>query len=269
MKLKHTLLTLSVVPHLLLAGGDIAPIITEEIPDTTANIEKVWDYELEVYMFMANIDGTASLGNLSGDVAINFIDNTIPNLKLGGMAHFEAHHQSGWGYWLDYGFMNLGKSNDVPILGTHVNTDVGLFQGTLEGAVMKRNALEKGYIDYFVGFRWWDNDYDVAIRGAGGIIDSSRSRSEDWVDGFVGARWTTPLNDNWQFRTRADIGAGASDFTAIASAGFLYKINETLEVDVKYKALWVDYETGTQGTQSYYTYDTVTYGPLIGLTMKF
>jgi len=269
MKLKHTLLALSVIPNVLFAGGDIIPVITEEIPNTTANMEKSWDYELEVYMFASGIDGTTDFGNLAGDVEIDFLDNTIPNLKLGGMARIEAHHKSGWGYWLDYGFMNLGKSNDVSIIGRPLNTDVGLFQGVLEGAILNRNVLDDGYIDYFVGFRWWDNDYDVAIRGAGGIIDNSKSRSEDWVDGFVGARWTTPLNDNWSFRARGDIGAGASDFTAIASAGFLYKINERFELDIKYKALWVDYETGTQGTQSYYTYDTVTHGPLLGVTFKF
>ncbi len=266
---KKALATLLSAPLFLFAGGDIVPAHIENIPTVTQDVESAWDYELEVYMFMSGIDGTTDFGNLSGDVEISFLDNTIPNLKLGGMARIEAHHKSGWGYWLDYGFMTLGKSDDVSILGIHVNTDVGLFQGVLEGAILNRNNLENGYIDYFVGFRWWDNDYDVAIRGTGGIIDKSKSRSESWVDGFAGARWTRPLNDNWQFRTRGDIGAGASDFTAIASAGFLYKINETFELDIKYKALWVDYETGTKGTQSYYTYDTVTHGPLVGLTYKF
>lgn len=266
---KLTLATLLAMPLFLFAGGDIAPVSTEEVPQIIDETEKAWDYDLEVYMFMSGIDGTTDFGNLSGDVDISFLDNTIPNLKLGGMARIEAHHKSGWGYWLDYGFMNLGKNNDVSIIGHPLNTDVGLFQGVLEGAVLYRSALDNGYIDYFAGFRWWDNDYDVAIRGAGDIIDNSKSRSESWVDGFVGARWTTPLNDNWQFRARADVGAGASDFTAIASAGILYKITESLELDLKYKALWVDYETGTQGTQSYYTYDTVTHGPLVGLTFKF
>jgi len=269
MRLKHILLTLTIVPNLLLAGGDISSkvkedVITSEIPI----VHKAWDYELEVYMFTSDIDGKTALGNLAGDVSISFLDDTIPNLKLGAMARLEAHHKSGWGYWLDYGFMNLGKSDDVSIVGIHANTYVGIFQGVLEGAILNRNSLENGYIDYFVGFRWWDFDYDVAIK-VGNTIDKSKSRAEGWVDGFVGARWTTPLNDNWSFRARGDIGAGASDFTAIASAGFLYKINERFELDIKYKALWVNYETGTEGTQSYYTYDTVTYGPLVGLTYKF
>lgn len=260
--------SLLILPISLFAGGDINPISTVDVSEDRNIVKKAWNYEIEVYMFMANIDGKASLGKLSGDVAINFIDNTIPNLKLGAMAHFEAHHQSGWGYWIDYGFMNLGKSDDVSILGIHANTDVGLFQGTLEGAVLYKNVLDAGYVDYFAGFRWWDNDYDVTLN-LGNVIDKSKSRSEDWIDGFLGARWTTPLNDNWKFRARGDIGVGSSDFTAIVSAGFLYKINDTLELDVKYKAIWVDYETGTQDTQSYYTYDTVTHGPLVGLTYKF
>lgn len=268
MKIKEFIYGSMITITCVSAGGDITPVMTEEIPNTTADIEKSWNYELEVYMFMSDIDGKTALGNLAGDVSMSFLDDTIPNLKLGAMARLEAHHKSGWGYWLDYGFMNLGQSDDVSILGIHANTDVGIFQGVLEGAILNRNSLENGYIDYFVGFRWWDFEYDVAIKVAN-TIDKSKSRSEGWVDGFVGARWTTMLNENWSFRTRGDIGGGASDFTASASVGFLYKINESLELDIKYKALWVDYETGTQGTQSYYTYDTVTYGPLIGLTMKF
>ena len=260
--------TLLSLPLVLWAGGDIAPLDTEIIPQVNTVTEKAWDYEFEVYMFASGIDGKSNFGNLAGDVSISFLDDTIPNLKLGGMARIEAHHKSGWGYWLDYGFMNLGNSNDVSIVGIHANTDVGLFQGVLEGAILNRSALENGYIDYFVGFRWWDNDYDMAVR-IGNVIDKSRSRSEDWVDGFVGARWTRPLNDNWSFRTRGDIGAGAADFTAILSAGVLYKITESLELDLRYKALWVDYETSTKGTQSYYRYDTVTHGPLFGLTLKF
>jgi len=262
---KMILSILFTFPLTLFAGGDITLIQTEPIPTV---LEKAWNYEFEIYMFASDIDGKSAFGNLEGDVSISFLDNTIPNLKLGGMARIEAHHKSGWGYWLDYGFMNLGKSNDVSIIGLHANTDVGLFQGVLEGAILNRTALTNGYIDYFAGFRWWDNDYDIAIN-VGNVIDRSKSRAEDWVDGFAGARWTTILNENWQFRARGDIGAGSSDFTAIASAGLLYKISDTLELDLKYKALWVDYETGTKGTQSYYRYDTVTYGPLVGLTLKF
>lgn len=211
------------LPLSLLGGGDINSIQTE-------NTTSAWDYEFEVYSFMSGIDGKSSIGNLEGDVSISFLDDTIPNLKLGGMARIEAHHTSGWGYWLDYGFMNLGNSSDVSILGIQANTDVGLYQGVLEGAILYRNHLDIGYIDYLVGFRWWDNEYDVAIK-VGSLIDASKSRSENWVDGFVGARWTTPLNENWHFRARGDIGRGASDSTAIASAGFLYEISENLELD--------------------------------------
>ena len=263
-----TLATLISLPLALFGGGEIYHPNTETMLQADPKIESAWDYELEVYMFASAIDGKNALGNLEGDVSISFIDDTIPNLKLGAMARIEAHHISGWGYWLDYGFMNLGKSDDVSILGIQANTDVGLYQGVLEGAILHRTSLENGYIDYFVGFRWWDLEYDVAVK-IGNFIDTSKSRSESWVDGFVGARWTTPINDSWSFRARADVGAGASDFTAIASAGFLYTISESLELDIKYKGLWVDYETGTQGTQEYYSYDTVTHGPLFGLTYKF
>ena len=38
---------------------------------------------------------------------------------------------------------------------------------------------------------------------------------------------------------------------------------------MQYKATWVDYENGTPGQAGYFAYDTVTYGPLMGVIFNF
>jgi long-subunit fatty acid transport protein len=68
---------------------------------------------------------------------------------------------------------------------------------------------------------------------------------------------------------RGDIGAGDSDFTATLATGFRYNINEYLDFDIQYKALWVNYETGTPNRIGHFNYDTNTYGPSLGVNIKF
>ncbi len=46
-------------------------------------------------------------------------------------------------------------------------------------------------------------------------------------------------------------------------------MGKSIELDLQYKALAVDYETGTPGQKGYFMYDTITHGPIIGLVFKF
>ncbi len=107
----------------------------------------------------------------------------------------------------------------------------------------------------------------------GAIFPGSRSIKvrADWLDAVIGARWTHYLSENWQFRLRGDIGGLglASDFTGTASVGIIYVINNLMDIDLTYKATWVDYEEGTRNTPDYFEYDTVTHGPILGLNFKF
>ncbi len=135
------------------------------------------------------------------------------------------------------------------------------------------NSLQKlahGKIDYITGVRWWDNDIDATVDPA--ITPGSKKISvdADWVDIVVGARWTHHINDNWHFRLRGDIGGLglSSDFTGTASAGIIYVINDLMDIDLTYKATWVDYEEGTKGTPDHFEYDTVTHGPILGVNFK-
>ena len=61
----------------------------------------------------------------------------------------------------------------------------------------------------------------------------------------------------------------ASEFTSSIAAGFQYKFKEKWAVDLRYKALWVDFEDGTPNTPGSFAYDTVTHGPLIGIIYRF
>jgi hypothetical protein len=159
--------------------------------------------------------------------------------------------------------VSLGGSGSI--LNNTRTLTLDVKQAVFEAQGFYRQNFESSYIDYTAGIRRWNLKMDADISG----LPNFRNTDNDWVDGIVGLRWVNTLNEDWKFYVSGDVGAGGSDFTASAVAGVRYTFNEWLDLDVQYKGLWVDYETGTPNTLDYFTYDTVTYGPTIGLNFKF
>ncbi len=226
-----------------------------------------WTFKLTPYGFANSISGTASaIGQ--NDVPANLdFEQIFNNLDATFMMTGEAVHNSGWGFAVDYSFMDLSKSKSIPVVGTLAASNR---LGVLEGLVFKRSETKFGQIDVFGGFRWWDHDLAASLNsnlpGKGFDI----AVAEDWVDAVVGVRIMKELNEDWAINARADIGGLglSSDFTSTVSTGVNYHINDTMTLEVSYKATWVDYNNGKSGTD-YYAYDTLTHGPVIGLSFEF
>ena len=257
--MKKIITSTVLISTLVFAGGDIAPVVEEPIVEETAN----WSFELSPYLAMSSISGDSSvISDAVTPVDIGF-DDILDALEFSVPVHFEAIHNSGWGLWLDYNYASLGGS--APIGSTTNTLTVDVKQAVFEAFGMYRQTLKNGTFDYLTGIRSWNLKLDAFRSNR-----PNRNNTENnWVDFVVGARWTTNINENWKFYVRGDVGAGGSDFTAAAAAGLKYTINEWLDVDMQYKGLWVDYEAGTVNTLDYFKYDTVTYGPVLGLNFKF
>ena len=262
MKLTSILFSSALLSSTLFAGGDIVPV--EPLLETPIVETKAWSYEFEPYMLIASMTGHNKIGRgptLEIDVDFGTI---LENLDIGAMAHFEAMNRNGWGIWIDYGFMDLSSDISGPVGGV---TDARMRQGTLEVFGMYRQPLANGYVDYLAGIRWWDNDIDVAHN----LLPVAVEVEEDWVDPVVGIKWTTAINESWKFSAHGTVGGFgiASDLTASGSVGVKYGISDLLDLDLQYKALWADYESGTIGTKNHFSYDVTTYGPIIGLNFKW
>jgi hypothetical protein len=234
----------------------------------SARAEGAWSFVIEPYLLISSIDGDAGVGRVNGvNVDVDF-DDILEDLEAGFMIVLEAHHTSGWGIMIDYGFMDLGSDISGPLGGI---VDVDTHQGILEVLIAKRIDLATGYFEILGGARRWDNEVDVEVdpQVLPGTI--ATSIDEDWIDPVVGVRYTRAMSEKWQIVLRGDVGGFGvgSDFTAVAAGGVLYSFTEALSLDVQYKALWVDYEDGTKGAPGYFAYDTVTHGPLIGLKIDF
>jgi hypothetical protein len=243
----------------------VAAFLCSLLAPLSARAEGAWSFVIEPYLLISSIDGDAGVGRVNDvDVEVDFGD-ILEDLEAGFMIVLEAHHASGWGVMIDYGFMDLGSDISAP-LGIIVSAKT--HQGILEALVAKRFDFAKGAIEVLGGIRWWDNEVDVIVNTPGTI---SKSIEEDWVDPVIGARFTLPVSEKWQIVLRGDVGGFGvgSDFTAVAAGGILYSFTEALSLDVQYKALWVDYEDGTKGSPGYFAYDTVTHGQIIGLKIEF
>lgn len=228
-----------------------------------------WSFELEPYLMGTSIAGDANIGRITGaPIDVDF-KTILDNLDMAAMLHFEAHHKSGWGLAMDYGFMDLSQK--------HTNNRDGflkvrLRQGVLETLGLYRVKYGRSMVDYFAGVRWWDNDMELVLDPAVVPGNTNIEVKEDWVDLVVGLRWNNRINRKWNFITRADVGGFglSADFTSTVEAGFTYKVSKLMTVDMKYKASWVDYENDSdEGDVGDFTYDTVTHGPIVGLNFRF
>jgi hypothetical protein len=250
----------------ILKYGLISVLTVSLCPSTV--LAEEWRYQFEPYAMITSIKGDAGVGQITGaDVDVDF-GTILDNLESAAMIHFEAHHDSGWGMAFDYGYMDLGgkKNNDTG----SVNVEVR--QGVFEAAGLYRTQLSNSTLDYFAGIRWWDNDISIDLSVSALPGDGLRGDvKSDWVDLVVGVRWLGNINKNWTYLAQADIGGLGleSDFTTSVQTGVQYQISDTMTLDMKYKATWVDFEEGDQGEVGSFQYDTVTHGPVIGLIFNF
>lgn len=227
-----------------------------------------WTFEIEPYAMATTISGDASVGRATGvEVDVDMSD-ILETLELAGMLHFEAHSSNGWGVALDYAFMDLNADISGQRGGV-VDTDVR--QGVLEALLMRRSELANGQLDVMGGFRWWDNDIDVEVDPALLPGTTEFDVEEDWFDLVVGLRWTSTINEQWTMQLRGDIGGLGleADFTSTLAASFRFAMSQSVDLDLQYKATWVDYKSGSRGNPGYFQYDTVTHGPVIGFIFKF
>ena len=70
------------------------------------------------------------------------------------------------------------------------------------------------------------------------------SKSVNWFDGFLGARYTKNFGENFYTTLRVDAGGGGSTFSWFANAVLGYRITELFSLSVNYRILSVDYEKG-------------------------
>lgn len=235
---------------------------------TSALSDSDWKYFAEPYLLAASIEGDVGTGRVTGaPVDVDFGD-ILENLEMGFMIHLEANKADKWGIMFDYGFMDLAADISGPVGGI-INAEVS--QDIMELFFFKRFKKNSDIYDVYIGLRDWDMDIDIQVDPLVLPGTANVAIDESWTDPVIGMRYFHPLSDTWTGHLRGDIGGFGvgSDSTYLVAVGAQYKIKKDMELNLKYQGLWVDYEDGTPGTPGYFSYDTVTHGPYIGIHFDF
>jgi hypothetical protein len=234
----------------------------------TARIDRTWQFLVAPYFVGANITGTSRVGRLPATDIDIVTGDILQNLHFGGMIHAEALYADTFGAIVDIAYMKLGGARDI--LRTSGRARVGVKQLIAETFFSYRAfRSDRGYVDVFAGGRYWDISLDLNVTGS--IAGSfTATRGDNWLDPVIGVRGSHRLTERWQVDARADIGGFglASDFTWNLQVGVGYRMSEVWTAHLMYKALSVDYDNDKTGP-SRFAYDTITHGPMLGVSARF
>lgn len=96
-------------------------------------------------------------------------------------------------------------------------------------------------------------------------LNTTVSRTDDWIDPYLGLRARYHFTDHLYAVAKADVGGFGvgSDFTWQGEAALGWQLTARVSAEVGYRALGIDYE------QDGLTYDTLTHGAQITLGISF
>ncbi len=201
-------------------------------------------------------------------------------LDFGAQLHLEARKDR-LGLLGDLTYLKLSTGEDLTgsraALGADLKTEqwiveFGGFYRLGEWSV-GRETRRKLTLDVLLGGRYWSLDTELDLRLA--VLNQTRwvqfGGDENWIDPFLGARFTANITENLLFNLRGDIGgygiSGCSDFSynLIALVGWEFRENTTLLLG--YRILYVDYETGSGDDR--FEFDVAMNGPIMGVAFQF
>jgi len=235
--------------------------------------EEPWT-EAGIYVFGSVIEGDSQFRNVTVDIDVSFSD-ILESLELGGMGFIE-HRRGKWSFIGNATYMKLSDGGTIastPV--ASVTTNVTLEQGALEGYVGYRfferdfEAASLG-VDVITGVRYNFLTVDIGVNASalGLATSASRHRNEDWVDGVLGVRAQYSFGNGWGATGMLDIGKG-SDSNSHQIAGYLnYSFKNNIKIFGGYRLLHLEYETG-EGTANHFALDADYHGPMFGVSYRF
>ena len=117
-------------------------------------------------------------------------------------------------------------------------------------------------VDALGGGRFW---YLSANLDTSSIINPSKTNQ--WVDPFIGASLKAEITERLLFNIRGDIGGFSvgSDFSWNAPGVFGYRFTKDITGLLGYRALYVDCKAGTSSIR----YNITIHGPIMGPAFSF
>src|SRR5690554_3984084 len=221
-----------------------------------------WNFLVEPYLMFPNMKGDTQIRNIPAVAVDANTSDIFSHLKMGAMLYLEARNED-WDITSDFVYMKLGED----ITPNHLVTSGELtVKETLWEVAGLRRILPM--LDAGVGLRLVSVGADADL-----VLFTSESRQADitktWVDPIIIVRSQHIFKDKFLLNLRGDLGGFGigSEFTWQIQAEAGYQFSELFSLNLGYRYIGIDYETGS-GTD-YFAYDIDTFGPEIRLGFNF
>jgi hypothetical protein len=221
-----------------------------------------WDFVLAPYVLFPHMSGNVTVGGSPSEVDVGPGD-VFENLDFGAMLHLEMANPN-WAITFDGYYVDLGAAADIPESGQTANVDIK--QWMLEAAGLW-SAAE--WAEVGIGARLNSIEGSLLAEALGPAPEIDESGKHTWVDPVIVARLTAPLENRWRLGVRGDIGGFGigSSFTWQIRPFVGYRFANLFELVLSYRALGMDYETGSGA--ELFVYDVTTFGPELGFVFHF
>jgi opacity protein-like surface antigen len=226
-----------------LAGGAIALL-------AFAQPSQAIDNDLTLYLWGANLSGTATVGRQSIPVEMDF-DELLDKLDIGLQAHYEGVGEQ-WGAGLDFTYFKTSDTSDAGVEATSKITLTELF-----GLYRANPAL-----DILAGVRFLGMDMSMTVNG---LADAEGKRS--LTDFYVGARTRLPISNSVLFVLRGDAGTGDSDLVWNVVMAVDWHVSQSVALRGGYR--WLDYDIDKDDGSIEEKLDMSMTGPFLGVGFQW
>lgn len=265
-----------------------------------------WTFRLTPYAWATSLSGSTTIKGYTTDIDASFFDILRHTQFPKGLFEAAAFGEARYGRFAlltDLAYMKLGvgaslsHSRDIGRLAT---LGIGASAGFTVQMVIAEVAAayevahwgttmspDSGTaLDLYAGGRFWWQHGDARLTVSGTLAGLgplglkltgegtlSAEGTKQWIDPVVGARLRHQFTPGLNLVVSGDVGGFdvGSRFSWQAIAALDYDFMKTKNVIwsgmVGYKALYVDYSTGSGLTR--YQYDMTMFGPIFGLTARW
>jgi len=230
----------AIVAFMILALAGLAVALPARAQSAAASGK--WQFEITPYFWLSGLETdikTRLFPEQSSFVSFSELSKYV-HLGLAGM--FEARKDR-WGFLIDAMYVDLGttvaRSGNMP-----GDVDVTMKQSNFALAGLARVVEGKAAVDLLAGARYNSMSSDLKVT-TGQYAGLTKSSTDDWVDGFGGARLLVSLARAWTFVWYADIGGGGSKLAWQTWAGFDIRFSRVFYGKVGYRYSYFD--RGTDG----------------------
>ena len=228
--------------------------------DVIAEARDEWRWSITPYLWGADIDTDVRFPGgqeIGGRATFNDI---LDSLDFGGMLHIEGQRAS-WGLFFDATYLALSDDTTQGPISVDGDMDTGLY----EFAATYTPGGAGGAFTGFAGARILDLSLETKFSAAILAEPIRRTNDKSYTDFMVGGRYTHLFNDRWLLNLRADIGAGDTELSWNALAGFGWRFGGDLNKALLLGWRHMEIEIEEDGRETDLTFD----GPVVGVHFAF